>query len=75
MSEMIVSVSPHIKDKASTKTIMRDVLIALFPALVAAFLIFGWRSLLVVAVCVCSCVAGEWGYEKLVGRPDTISDL
>jgi electron transport complex protein RnfD len=75
MSQMIVSVSPHFKDKTSTQSIMRDVLIALFPALVAAYLIFGWRSLLVTAVCVVSCVGSEWLYEKLMGKPNTISDL
>ena len=40
MSNMTVSVSPHIKDKASTTTIMRDVLIALVPALIASVLIY-----------------------------------
>ncbi len=75
MSQMIVSVSPHFKDKTSTQSIMRDVLIALFPALVASCLIFGWRSLLVTAVCVFSCVGSEWLYEKLMGKPNTVSDL
>lgn len=75
MSQMIVSVSPHLKDKTSTQSIMRDVLIALFPALVAAYLIFGWRSLLVTAVCVFSCVGSEWLYEKLMGKQNTVSDL
>lgn len=75
MSTMTVSVSPHVKDGMSTKTIMRDVLIALCPALVASALIFGARALLVTAVCVAVAVGSEWAYEKLIKRPSTIGDL
>lgn len=75
MSNMTVSVSPHIKDNTSTATIMRDVLIALIPALIASFLIFGARALLVTAVCVAFAVGGEWVFEKIVKKPGTIRDL
>ncbi len=34
MNNMIVSVNPHIYAKDTTQTIMRDVLIALFPAVI-----------------------------------------
>lgn len=71
----IVTASPHIHGKASTSGIMRDVLIALAPALVAATMFFGWRALLVTAVSVFSCVFFEWAFEKLVKRPSTIGDL
>lgn len=75
MSNMTVSVSPHIKSSSSTSTIMRDVLIALCPALIASFLVFGTRALLITAVCVASAVAGEWVFEKIVKKPSTIGDL
>jgi len=75
VSKLIVSVSPHIKDSTRTSSIMRDVLIALSPALIASFLIFGWRSLLVTAVCVLFSVGSEWVFEKITNRPNTISDL
>ena len=71
----IVMASPHIHGKTSTSGIMRDVLIALAPALVAATVNFGWRALLVTAVSVLSCVFFEWAFEKLVKRPSTIGDL
>ena len=54
---------------------MRDVLIALAPALVAGVINFGWRALLVTAVCAAACMFFEWGFEKLCGKPSTISDL
>lgn len=75
MSSMIVSVSPHIKDKANTQSIMRDVLIALCPALIASVLIFGFRALLVTAVCVAFAIGSEWAFEKIVKKPSTIGDL
>ena len=71
----IVSVSPHCHAKISTQGIMRDVLIALCPALIAGVVNFGWRALLVTAVCVAACMFFEWGFEKLCGKPSTISDL
>ena len=76
MNEMIiVSVSPHLHAKDSTQTIMRDVLIALCPAVVASVLFFGFRALLVEIVCVAACVFFEWLYEKGCKRPLTVSDL
>ena len=71
----IVSASPHIRSRVTTQTIMRDVLIALVPAMIAALVIFGFRALLVTLVSVAACVFFEWGFEKIVKKPSTISDL
>lgn len=73
--KLAVACSPHIHDSASTVSIMRDVLIALSPTLVAACVLFGLKALLVTAVCVLSCVLFEWGYEKLNKMPVTVGDL
>ena len=73
--KIIVSASPHIHDNVSTQSIMRDVLIALTPTLIASCIIFGLRALLVTAVCIAASVFFEWGFEKLCKRPNTISDL
>ena len=75
MSELVVSVSPHLKDKTSTTTIMRDVVIALLPTVVASVVIFGWRALLLECVSVLTCVLSEWVFEKVTKRPSTIGDL
>ncbi|MEG2097372.1 MAG: RnfABCDGE type electron transport complex subunit D [Pseudoflavonifractor sp.] len=75
MKLLAVSSSPHIRDSANTQTIMRDVLIALLPALVASVIIFGFRALLVTIVCIVAAVASEFIFEKGVKRPVTISDL
>jgi electron transport complex protein RnfD len=54
---------------------MRDVLIALLPAVAASVIIFGWRAALVIVVCAASAVFFEWGYEKLLKRSVTVKDL
>ena len=71
----IVAASPHVTTKNSTAVIMRDVLIALCPALIAGCVVFGLRALLVVAVTTAACIFFEWGSEKLCGKPSTICDL
>lgn len=75
MDNFIVTVSPHIHAKDSTMTIMRDVLIALCPALIASVVFFGVRALLVAAVCVATAVLFEWAFEKICKRPNTVGDL
>ena len=69
-----LSVSPHIHSGKSTSKIMRDVLIALAPATVAGVVIFGLRSLLVIAACVLSCVAFEALFNIITKKEQTIGD-
>ena len=75
MNNMVVSVNPHIYAKDTTQTIMRDVLIALFPAVLASIVFFGIRALLVEVVCVAVAVVSEWAFEKITNRPNTVTDL
>ncbi len=70
-----LSVSPHIHSGNSTMRIMLDVLIALLPATIAGVIIFGLRSLLVVAVCVASCLLFEFLFNLIIKKDQTISDL
>lgn len=76
MSNILVSPSPHIHSAVSTTSLMRDVIIALCPALLVSILFYGWSELLVIAVSVASCVLIEWAVTKfLMKAPCTISDL
>ena len=70
-----MSSSPHIHSGRSTTAIMRDVLIALAPATVAGCVIFGLRSLLVIAVCVLTAVLFEAGFNLIVKKDQTVGDL
>ena len=73
--ELTISSSPHAHSKTTTQTIMRDVLIALFPALVASVIFFGLRALTVTAVSAAACVFFEYLYRKLMKLDDTTWDL
>ena len=75
MNRLISSVSPHFHTPRDTQKIMLDVIIALSPAAVASVILFGWRALLVIAVCVGTCVLSEFLFEKLCKRENTVSDL
>ena len=76
MTDMLhLSVSPHIHSGKSTASIMRDVLISLAPVTVAGCVIFGWTSLLVIAVCVASCVLFEALYNWITKTEQTVGDL
>ena len=70
-----LSASPHIHSGRSTAKIMRDVLIALLPATVAGVVIFGLRALLVVGVCVVSCIAFEALFCLITKKEQTVGDL
>lgn len=76
MGKFLVSPSPHVHADVSTRSLMRDVVIALAPAALVSILFYGWSELLVLAVSVASCVLLEWAITKwLLKRPSTISDL
>jgi electron transport complex protein RnfD len=70
-----VSNSPHIRDKATTASIMRDVVIALIPASVASGILFGLRAVLMILVSVLSCVVFEYISRKVMKRENTIFDF
>lgn len=73
-TNLIVSSSPHVCDPVDTKTIMRDVVIALVPAFAVSCYVFGIKALIMVAVCVAACVLFEAACRKLLNRPQTIGD-
>lgn len=72
-NKLIVAPAPHVQTAQSTARIMRDVVIALMPALVVSTVVFGWDVLCVTAISVFSCVAFEYLIQKfLVRGPLTI---
>ena len=73
--ELTISSSPHAHSTTTTQTVMRDVLIALLPALIGSVIFFGFRALTVTLVSVAACVFFEWGYRKMMKLDDTTWDL
>lgn len=70
-----ISSSPHVRDKDTSARIMLYVIIALLPASIFGVYNFGLRALLLIAVCIVTCVASEWIFEKIVHKKSTIKDL
>lgn len=75
MNNLIVSASPHIKDDKTTATVMRDVIIALIPALLGSFLYFSFRALIIISISVLSSVLFEYLYNLILKKPQTVKDL
>ena len=76
MERLIVSPSPHLHTKTSTKSLMRDVVIAMMPAVIVSVLFYGWSALAVLGVSVASCVLLEYLITKyLLKKSCTICDF
>ena len=67
-----VSVSPHIRKKDTTSSIMLDVCIALLFPLAAGVYTFGWRALAVILISVATCVVSEFGATEGLATFDKI---
>ena len=74
-NKLTVSPSPHIKDKVTTSSLMLNVIIALVPAAVASVVIFGISSLILIATCVITCVVGEYLFNVVCKKPQTIGEM
>ncbi len=73
--DLSVASSPHASSPLGTRQLMRDVLIALIPALCFAVYFFGPRALMLTAVSVAGCEFFEWGYRRLMKQSNTCGDL
>ena len=75
MNKFVVSSSPHVHTPRNSQGVMLDVVIAMLPALLAGALIFGFRALAVVAVCVLSSLVSEFLFNLIVKKEQTIFDF
>lgn len=73
---LIVSSSPHIRAKQTVQSVMRDVLIALFPATVFGVINFGMNALMLIVAAIAAAVATEAFIQKYLRKQNiTIKDL
>lgn len=70
-----VSSSPHVFTLESSRRIMIDVVIALVPAMLAAFVYFGIPALLVILASILGAVGGEGLSQKIRKKELRISDF
>lgn len=74
-NKLNISISPHIHSGKSTTRIMLDVIIALLPTSVAGVILFGWRALALIAVCVAAAVISELIFNLCAKKTQTVLDL
>ena len=65
-NRLVIAPAPHVHGSESTQKIMRDVLLALTPALIFSIVVFGWSALMVTCVSVASCVLFEFLIQKFL---------
>lgn len=66
---------PYMKDNVSTSSLMRDVLIALFPAVAGSVYFFGLNAIILILVSIASCVGFEYIGQKVFNKSIKIKDL
>ena len=75
-NKFFVAPSPHVHSAQSTRSIMRDVLIAMLPALAVSTWVHGVDVLTVSAIAVVSCVVIEFLIQKFLFHGEcTVSNL
>ena len=70
-----VSSSPHVRDHSSTKSIMRDVVIALLPAALVGIYNFRLSAVLVILTTRVTCMLSEYIWQKCMKQPVTTGDF
>ncbi len=75
-NKLLVSPSPHIHSGNSTRSLMRDVLIALIPAFCVSLFYYGLDALIVTATAIASCLVFEYLFSRfLLKSGNTLCDL
>jgi electron transport complex protein RnfD len=73
-AKLIAGSSPHINSGRTTADIMRDVIIALIPALAMSLFFFRLKAAFVIFTTVTACVAAEYICRKIMRKPVSIGD-
>ena len=75
MNRLLVSPAPHIHAAVSTKSLMRDVVIALLPAVIVSVVFYGLGEIVVLGTSVVACILVEYLITKfLLKKPSTVCD-
>ena len=72
--KLVFSASPHLKDKGTVSTAMRDVFIALLPVTAAAIYFFRWYAVFTIMVALTTAVLTELLFRKLMNRKPSLND-
>jgi len=66
MKKLLVSPAPHIRGDNNTKSLMRDVVIALSPSLLVSVYFFGFSALMLAVTGVVACMGVEFVIQKYI---------
>ena len=70
--KLFVSSSPHIRHRDTTTGIMLDVILALVPVGIASIVMYGFKAVMLIAVCIASAVASEYLWCKAIKKQPTL---
>lgn len=73
--KLLVNAAPHIRDRETVSVIMKDVLVALIPALIASLYFFGLHALTVILACSFSALVFEALCLKITGKKIAVADM
>lgn len=71
---LLVTSSPHIHSRVSVPSVMRDVIIALIPAVIAALYFFRLQAALLIITCVSAALISEAICQKVMNRDMSLDD-
>lgn len=74
MKDLLVSCAPHLHSGEDIPWMMRQVMVALVPAIVFGIYFFGLPALRVMCLSVAACLASEALAQKIMRRPITLRD-
>lgn len=75
-NKLLVTVSPHLHEEGQTiERAMKDVLIALVPAVIAALIVFGMNVIYIIAVSMITAGLSEVVMRKILRRKVTLNDM
>ena len=72
--KLTVASSPHIRGNFRTNRIMRDVVLAMLPALAVGVFFQGYRALVVALLSVSTCMVAEYLYAAITKTRNTVVD-
>jgi electron transport complex protein RnfD len=72
---ILLQSSPHIASPVDSKTLMRNMLIALAPVSIFGVVIFGLPALINIVVATVSAIAGESLFRLIIKKPVRVKDL
>lgn len=70
-----ISTGPHLRSRQDTPSLMRDVLIALCPAVAASLYFYGLKALWILLVSTACAVLSEYVWQRLMKKPIRLNDF